>query len=83
MFEWLTSSENIIEGVGNEVTFLVTCIVVTISVILSWRSTHVQHHTDHQHTHYHNATATRWVRGLSQTSRNPEFWKYWLKMFVV
>lgn len=51
-------SDDIIDGVGNDVTILITCIVVGISIVFAWRSTHVQQ-IENQHTHYHSNTSQR------------------------
>lgn len=51
-------SDDIIDGVGNDVTILITCIVVGISIVFAWRSTHVQQ-VENQHNHYHSNASHR------------------------
>ena len=47
------STDYLIDGIGNEVTILIACIVIIISLMLAWMSTHVQP-IENQHAHYQN-----------------------------
>jgi hypothetical protein len=66
------STDYLIDGIGNDVTILIACIVVLISLVLAWMSTHVQPIQNQQAQYQNNLNRQEQVSTPVVETTSPE-----------